>query len=116
MRLPTGTSHRRHWRDNEPFLLTDVYVDERLRDRISREDVETKTALSLVHDLEGVDRRCPADADGRHGRHGDGGVALHTLNAPVAHVHRRAVKIGHRHPDWQGTDVGKFVRLDIKLR
>jgi GntR family transcriptional regulator len=35
--------HRHHWRYDQPFLLTDVYIDERLRDRMTQEDIETKT-------------------------------------------------------------------------
>lgn len=110
--------HRRHWRDSEPFLLTDVYIDERLRDRITRNDIETKTALSLVHDLQGVEI-----VDARQTLT-IGTADMETaewlsipLNAPVAHVHRRAVdSSGTAILIAQGTYVGKFVRLDIKLR
>src|SRR3546814_10691781 len=80
--------HRRHWRDDQPFLLTDVYIDERLRDRVSRGDVESKTALRLINDIPGLEI-----ADARQT------LAIGTsdmetarelsmqLNAPVAFVH-----------------------------
>lgn len=110
--------HRRHWRHDRPFLLTDVFIDERLRDRISQEDIETKTALRLIHDVMGgeiVDAQQTLTI---------GSADVETaqslsmpLNAPVAFVHRRAV-------DGNGTLVfvaegiyrGDVVRFDIKLR
>lgn len=110
--------HRRHWRHDEPFLLTHVYIDERLRDRITQDDIETKTALRLVHDLEGVDI---VDAQQTLTV---GAADVETaewlslpLNAPVANVHRRAVDSnGVAILIAQGTYVGKMVRFDIKLR
>ncbi|UJQ94173.1 GntR family transcriptional regulator [Mariluticola halotolerans] len=110
--------HRRHWRHDEPFLLTDVYVDERLRDLISQEDIETKTALSLVHNLEGVDI---VDAQ-QTLTVGTADVETAEwlsmpINAPVAHVYRRAVDSnGIAVLIAQGTYVGKVVRFDVKLR
>lgn len=110
--------HRRHWRDDMAFLLTDVYVDERLRDRISREDIETKTALRLVHDMPGleiVDARQTltigtADMETAE-------ALSMPLNAPVAFVHRRAVDSdGIAVLIAEGIYRGDVVRLDIKLR
>lgn len=109
---------RRHWRNEMPFLLTDVYIDERLRDRITQEDIETKTALRLIHDipdLEIVDAQQTLTI----------GIAdLETaealsmpINAPVAYVYRRAVdKDGTAVLIAQGIYQGKVVRFDIKLR
>lgn len=110
--------HRRHWRNEMPFLLTHVYIDERLRDRIAREDIETKTALRLIHDmpdLEIVDAQQTLTI---------GTADLETaealsmpLNAPVAYVHRSAVdKNGIAVLIAQGIYQGKVVRFDIKLR
>jgi GntR family transcriptional regulator len=109
---------RRHWRDGQPFLLADVYLDERLSPKITAEDLRTKTALKLVAGIPGVritDARQTltigtADVETA--------AALHLpLNAPVAHVHRAAV-------DQRGVLVlvadgiyrGDIVRIDIKLR
>ncbi|MGX1309252.1 GntR family transcriptional regulator [Amorphus suaedae] len=110
--------HRRHWRHDSPFLLTDVYIDERLRDRITQEDIETKTALRLIHDVMGtgiVDAQQTltigtADVETAQ-------TLMMPLNGPVAFVHRRAV-------DANGTLVfiaegiyrGDVVRFDIKLK
>lgn len=109
---------RRHWRHDVPFLLTDVHIDERLRDRISRQDIETKTALRLIHDipdLEIVDARQTLTI---------GTADLETaewlsipLNAPVAYVYRRAVdRDGIAVLIAQGIYDGKVVRVDVKLR
>jgi GntR family transcriptional regulator len=109
---------RRHWRDGQPFLLADVYIDERLSSKIKKDDLATKTALKLVASLPGVkivDARQTltigtADVEVA--------AALQLqLNAPVAHVHRVAV-------DARGTLVlvadgiyrGDVVRLDVKLK
>jgi len=109
---------RRHWRDGQPFLLADVYLDERLSPKITAEDLRTKTALKLVAGIPGVritDARQTltigtADVETA--------AALRLpLNAPVAHVHRAAV-------DQRGVLVlvadgiyrGDIVRIDIKLR
>ena len=109
---------RRHWRHDVPFLLTDVHIDERLRDRISRQDIETKTALRIIHDipdLEIVDARQTLTI---------GTADLETaewlsipLNAPVAYVYRRAVdRDGIAVLIAQGIYDGKVVRVDVKLR
>ncbi|WP_372622147.1 GntR family transcriptional regulator [Falsiroseomonas sp.] len=109
---------RRHWRDGQPFLLADVYLDERLSPKVTAEDLRTKTALKLVAGIPGVriiDARQTltigtADVETA--------AALKVpLNAPVAHVHRAAV-------DQRGVLVlvadgiyrGDIVRIDIKLR
>lgn len=110
--------HRRHWRNDQPFLLTDVYIDERLRDRVSREDVETKTALRLIHDVPGleiVDARQTltiGTAD-----MGTAEALSMPLNAPVAFVHRRAVdRDGVAVLVAEGIYRGDVVRFDVKLR
>jgi GntR family transcriptional regulator len=110
--------HRRHWRYDAPFLLTEVFIDERLRDRISRKDIETKTALSLVagiKDLEIVDAQQTltigtADLEVAE-------ALSIPLNAPVAYVYRRAVdKDGIAVLIAQGIYDGQVVRFDVKLR
>ena len=109
---------RRHWRDGQPFLLADVYLDARLSPLVTPEDLSTKTALRLVAGLKGVrvaDARQTltigvADVESAN-------ALKLPLNAPVAHVHRAAV-------DEHGTLVlvadgiyrGDVVRIDIKLK
>jgi GntR family transcriptional regulator len=110
--------HRRHWRHDQAFLLTEVYIDERLRDRITQEDIETKTALRLINDIPdltiaeaqqtltiGIADVETAEALGM------------PLNAPVAFVHRRAVDSnGIAVLIAEGIYRGEVVRFDVKLR
>jgi GntR family transcriptional regulator len=109
---------RRHWRDGQPFLLADVYLDERLSPLVTEEDLRTKTALRLVSNLPGI-----KIADARQTLTiGAADVqtagALHLpLNAPVAHVHRAAVgENGVLLLVADGIYRGDVVRLDVKLR
>ncbi len=84
--------HRRHWRKDVAFLLTDIFIDERLRDKISLEDVKTKTALRLVHDIPGIEISDAQQTLTIGSADMDIADALGvSLNAPVAFVHRRAV-------------------------
>ncbi len=108
---------RRHWRDGTPFLLADIYLDERLWPRVRAADLTTQTALSLVAGLRGV-----TIADARQvltigAADVEAASALQIpLNAPIAHVRRAAV-------DQKGVVVlvadgiyrGDLVRIDIKL-
>lgn len=109
---------RRHWRDDNAFLLTDLYIDERLCDRISHKDFETKTALKLVADIPGIEiidvRQTllinSADPESAN-------LLSIPLNAPVAHVHRCAVDAkGDLVFMGSGIYRGDSVRLDLKLR
>jgi GntR family transcriptional regulator len=109
---------RRHWRDGQPFLLADVWLDERLSDRITEEDLRTRTALRLVSGLPGV-----KIADARQtltigAADVEAAAALQLpLNAPVAHVHRAAVdEAGVLVLVADGIYRGDVVRIDIKLR
>ncbi|MBD0415608.1 GntR family transcriptional regulator [Oryzicola mucosus] len=109
---------RRHWRDKTAFLLTEVYIDERLREFVTDEDVRTKTALRLVHDIPGVQ---VADAQQTlviGTADVETAAALNMpLNAPVAHVYRRVVDTdGFAILIAKGIYQGHLVRFDIKLR
>lgn len=108
---------RRHWRDGQPFLLADVYLDERLWPKVKAHDLRTRTALNLVASLPGVkigDARQTltigmADVE----------VAEQLrmpLNAPVAHVRRVALEQdGRLILVADGIYRGDVVRIDIKL-
>ncbi|MHA6645422.1 GntR family transcriptional regulator [Mesorhizobium sp. A623] len=109
---------RRHWRKNAAFLITDIYIDERLRDLISLEDVKTKTALRLIHDIEGLEITDARQTMTIGTADMDIAQSLSMpLNAPVAFVHRRVV-------DSEGVTVlvaegiyrGDVVRFDLKLK
>ncbi|MGV6874087.1 GntR family transcriptional regulator [Pseudochelatococcus sp. B33] len=109
---------RRHWRADTPFLVAEVYIDQRLEERISEDALTTKTSMRLIADVAGVevtDARQTltigtADSEISH-------LLNIPLNAPVAIIHRSAV-------DVSGTLVfigiavyrGDLVRLDLKLR
>jgi GntR family transcriptional regulator len=108
---------RRHWRDGQPFLLADVYLDERLWPKVKPHDLRTRTALNLVASLPGV-----SIADARQTLtigSADVEVAEQLkmpLNAPVAHVRRVAVEQGGRVIlVADGIYRGDTVRIDIKL-
>ena len=109
---------RRHWRDDSAFLITDIYIDERLCDRISKEDFTSKTALKLVADIPGIEiidvrqTLLISSADPETAN-----LLSIPLNAPVAYVHRCAVD-AKGDIVFMGTGIyrGDSVRLDLKLR
>ncbi len=44
---------RRHWRNGEPFLLSDIYIDEALCKRVPRATIATKKGLQLLSEVRG---------------------------------------------------------------
>jgi GntR family transcriptional regulator len=109
---------RRHSREGVPFLLADVYIDQRLTKKIPASAYTTKTALRLVSGIEGVkisDARQTltiGSADIETAEH----LNL-PLNAHVAHVHRSAVdQHGNLILIANGIYRGDVVRVDIKLK
>jgi GntR family transcriptional regulator len=109
---------RRHWRGGQPFLLADVYLDERLSPKVTDADLRTKTALKLVAGIPGV-----RIADARQtltigAADVETAAALNLpLNAPVAHVHRAAVDArGVLVLVADGVYRGDVVRLEVKLK
>ncbi len=109
---------RRHWRNGQPFLLADVWMDDRLSDKVTAEDLVTKTSLKLVAGLPGVTIAEARQTLTIGSADVETAAALHLpLNAPVAHVHRTAM-------DPTGTTLliangiyrGDMVRIDVKLR
>lgn len=109
---------RRHWRDGQPFLLADVYLNERLSPKVTEEALRSRTALKLVAGIPGV-----RIADARQTltigtADVETAAALHlALNAPVALVRRAAVDArGVLLMVADGIYRGDVVRIDIKLR
>ncbi len=109
---------RRHWRDGESFLLADVYLDQRLSDKVTEQDLTTKTALKLVASIPGV-----AVADARQvltigGADVEAAALLELdLNAPVAFVTRAAFDAdGGLLMLAKGIYRGDVVRIDMKLK
>lgn len=109
---------RRHWRDGQPFLLADVYLNERLSPKVTEDALRSRTALKLVAGIPGV-----RIADARQTltigtADVETAAALHLpLNAPVALVRRAAVDPrGVLLMVADGIYRGDVVRIDIKLR
>jgi len=94
---PIGTlapSYRRltrlHTRHGEPFLFARLHIDERLSGRISKRDLNTKTALKLVADIPVLKiKDARQNAHCRNRRCRDVGPARHALEC--AGRHRPAV-------------------------
>jgi GntR family transcriptional regulator len=109
---------RRHSRNGAPFLLADLYIDERLSGRIPKKALESKTAMRLVADIPGVKVKAArqtftvgtADVD----------TAEHLaipLNAPIAYVYRSVVDdAGCLIFVGEGIYRGDQVRIDLKLK
>ena len=110
--------HRRHWRNDKPFLLTDLYVAESVMDRITKKDIETKTALRLINDVRGLEIKDAQQTMTIGTADMETAEALTMpLNAPVAFVHRRVVDAaGITVLVAEGIYRGDVVRFDVKLK
>ena len=109
---------RRHWRHGQPFLLADLHIDERLRDRITPRDLESKTALRLISEVDGVeiiDARQTLTI-GTADIETSEALAI-SLDSPVAFVHRQALDQDRMLVlDAKGIYRGDVVKFDVKLR
>jgi GntR family transcriptional regulator len=109
---------RRHSRGGVPFLLTELYIDERLSRRMTRGVFETKTALRLIADIPGLKIK-----DARQSLT-IGTADLETaqalslpLNAPMACVYRSVMdESGSLVFIGEGLYRGDQVRIDMKLK
>jgi GntR family transcriptional regulator len=109
---------RLHSRRGAPFLVAELFIDERLSGRISKTALRTKTALKLLADVAGLqikDARqtlTVATADVETANR----LKL-PLNAPVVSVHRSVVdRNGCLVFVGEGIYRGDVVRIDMKLR
>jgi GntR family transcriptional regulator len=109
---------RRHSRHGQPFLLADLFIDERLSARIAKKDLTSKTAMRLVAGISGLrikDARqtltiATADIETAEQLN----IAL---NAPIACVHRSVVdRDGCLVFVGEGIYRGDQVRIDMKLK
>jgi GntR family transcriptional regulator len=109
---------RRHTRRDSPFLLADLYIDERLSGRIARKDLQSKTALRLVADIRGLKIRDARQTLTIGTADVDTAEHLHIpLNAPVACVYRSVVdSAGRLVFVGEGIYRGDQVRIDMKLK
>lgn len=108
---------RRHSRDGEPFLLADVFIDERLSKKIKKSDFTSKTSMRLIADIPGlriVDARqilTIGSADPEISE-----VLGVSLGDPIAYVQRIAVaEDGTMVLIANGIYRGDMVRVEIKL-
>ena len=122
---PVGTlapSYRRvrrlHSRNNTPYYLSDLYIDERASGKLSKKDLQSKPALKLIADLPGMkikDARQTlsiATADVETAKYLD-----ILLNAPVAIVYRTVVdQHGGLVFIGDGLYRGDILRIDMKLK
>lgn len=109
---------RLHSRHDAPFLITELFIDERLSGRISKAALESKTALRLLADIPGLQIK---DAQqtltvGTADMETADRLKL-PLNAPVVSVHRSVVdQAGGLVFVGEGLYRGDVVRIDMKLR
>jgi GntR family transcriptional regulator len=109
---------RRHALLRSPFLLARLYIDERLSARISKKDLQNKTALRLIADIRGLKIK-----DARQTLIiGTADVETSELldvpiNSPIAIVHRSVVdQSGCLVFIGEGLYRGDMMRLDMKLK
>ena len=109
---------RRHTRDGVPFLLAELYIDERLSKRMTKNLFETKTALRLIADIPGVKIKDARQSLTIGTADVETAQALNIpLNAPVACVYRSVVdQNGSLVFIGEGLYRGDQVRIDMKLK
>ncbi|MEQ8366258.1 MAG: GntR family transcriptional regulator [Roseicyclus sp.] len=108
---------RRHGRDGEAFLLADVFIDERICEKIDEADFERKTSMRLIADVPGlkiVDARQMLTIGSADPEISE--LLGVPLGDPIAYVQRIAVaQDGTMALIANGIYRGDMVRVDIKL-
>jgi GntR family transcriptional regulator len=109
---------RRHSRDGVPFLIAELYIDERLSRRMTRNLFETKTALRLIADIPGMKIKDARQSLTIGAADVETAQALNIpLNAPIACVYRSVVdRAGSLVFIGEGLYRGDQVRIDMKLK
>lgn len=109
---------RRHSRNGAPFLVADLYIDERVARQIPRKLLEEKSALRLISDIPGLKIKDARQTLTIGTADVETAEALHIpLNAPVALVHRSVVdRDGGLVFVGEGLYRGDQVRIDMKLK
>ena len=109
---------RRHWRENSPFLLTDVFIDEDIASGIDESAFSELTALRLVSQAPGVEIQ-----DARQTLTiGAADIEIAELmklplNAPIAQVYRSVINSkGQIIMISMGIYRGDIVRVDMQLK
>jgi GntR family transcriptional regulator len=109
---------RRHWRNEQPYMIADVYISEKWANEIPRAAFSSKTALKLIADINGLEIGDVEQIMTINVADPDASEALRLpLNAPVAQIERYAM-------DQDGVLMlfarniyrGDVVRLNIKSK
>lgn len=110
--------HRRHWRENQPYMIADVFISERWANKVARSAFSSKTALKLVADLDGLVIADVEQIMTIGVADLDASVALQIpLNAPVAQIERYVIDAdGLLVLFARNTYRGDIVRLNIKSK
>ena len=108
---------RRHWRNDQAYLLADVYIDERLVGRIPRAAFKTKTALKMLADVPNANLRDVKQTLTIGSANMEAANMLNIqLNAPVAIIDRHALdESGQLIFFARGIYRGDVVRLDLRM-
>lgn len=109
---------RLHWREEQPFLIADVYIEETLAARIDKKCFSETTALQMISNVSGVDIKNAhqtltiGSADFEVAK----SLAI-GLNAPIAKVDRSVTdNNGKIILISNGIYRGDIVRVDLEMR
>jgi GntR family transcriptional regulator len=109
---------RRHWRQDQPYMVADVFIAERWASKIPRAAFTNKTALKLVADVDGLSIADVEQIMTISVAELGASVALQIpLNAPVAQIERYVIDSEGRLALFaRNTYRGDVVRLNIKSK
>lgn len=109
---------RRHWRDDRPFLVADVYIDAAKAQALPKSALTTRTAMRLAEGLPDVEIADARQTLSIGAADIETAAALDVpLNAPIAYVQRSVIdQHGRIVLVANGTYRGDVIRLDIKLK
>jgi GntR family transcriptional regulator len=109
---------RRHARHGAPFLLARLYIDERLSKRVSKKDLQSKTALRLMADIPGLKIKDARQTLTISSADVETSERLKVpFNAPIGIVYRSVVdRSGCLVFIGEGLYRGDMIRIDMKLK
>ncbi|WP_175597288.1 GntR family transcriptional regulator [Peristeroidobacter soli] len=109
---------RQHWRNNQPFLIADVYIDAALAKKLPKAAFTTQTAMRMAANLPGVEVTDARQTLTVGGADMETAEALEVaINAPIAHVHRSVVDQNKRLVlIASGIYRGDVIKVDVKLK
>ena len=109
---------RQHWRNNQPFLIADVYIDAALAKKVPKTAFTSQTAMRLAASLPGIEVSDARQTLTVGGADIETAAALEIpLDAPIAHVHRSVVD-QHKRLALIASGIyrGDVIRVDVKLK